>query len=95
MKSLKIEYLKKATKFLKKNSSYINRDDIETLIVKAIKKIVYKEDINIDVKALQAEFSSFYRIRKGKVRILFEYLDGEVIITAIVSDIDFRGNIYK
>jgi mRNA-degrading endonuclease RelE of RelBE toxin-antitoxin system len=37
----------------------------------------------------------FYRIRDGKVRILFEFKNDEIKITAIITDIDFRGEIYK
>ena len=36
----------------------------------------------------------YYRIRSGKVRILFELIDGQITVTAIVNDVEFRGNVY-
>ena len=65
------------------------------LVVKSIKKILFKEDINIDVKQLKGNFKNFYRVRVGKIRILFELNNNEIKIIAIVNDIDFRGDIYK
>jgi mRNA interferase RelE/StbE len=93
--NLEIEYLKRADKFLSKNSNLIARDKVRELVVKSIKKIVLKEDTNIDVKRLKGDLNSFYRIRSGKIRVLIEIVDKRVKIVAIVYDIDFRGNIYK
>ncbi len=92
---LVIEYLKKAEKFLGKNQQAFSKEKVDTLIIKAVKKIIKNEDINIDVKQLQSNFKGFYRIRSGKVRILFEMVDNNIKIIAIINDIDFRGNIYK
>jgi len=36
-----------------------------------------------------------YRIRKGNIRIIVTLEDDEIVIEAIITDIGFRGNIYK
>ena len=92
---LEIIYLKKADKFFIKNSNILSKIKVKELIIKAVKKIIKKEDINIDVKRLQGNFNHFYRIRNGKIRILFELENNEIKIIAIINDIDFRGDVYK
>ena len=92
---LEIVYLKKADKFFIKNSNILTKIKTKELLIKAVKKIVKKEDINIDVKRLQGNLHNFYRIRNGKIRILFELENNEIKIIAIINDIDFRGGIYK
>ncbi len=94
-KQIKITYLKKATKFLKKHQDTISEDTVDELIILTIKKKVFDLDVNVDVKSLKGELQGKYRIRKGKIRIIIEIQEKEVIIQSIVEDIDFRGNIYK
>ncbi len=45
-------------------------------------------------KQLNGTLQKYYRIRSGKVRILFELIDGQITVRAIVNDVDFRGNVY-
>lgn len=92
--NLEIVYLKKADKFFLKNSHTLSKEKSKELILKAVKKIVKNEDVNIDIKQLKGNLQKYYRIRSGKVRILFELVDEQIIIKAIVNDIDFRGDIY-
>lgn len=51
------------------------------------------EQINIDLKPLKGEFTGMYRLRKGNIRIIFSYEQGEIVI-ASVETVDFRGNVY-
>jgi len=46
------------------------------------------------LKALKGDLLGKYRIRKNSIRIIFSIYEEEVIIEAIVENIDFRGNIY-
>ena len=92
--NLEIEYLKKADKFFIKHNKIFSKERSKELIIKSVKKILQNEDTNVDVKQLKGHLQKYYRIRSGKVRILFELIDAQVIVTAIVSDVDFRGNIY-
>jgi mRNA-degrading endonuclease RelE of RelBE toxin-antitoxin system len=56
--------------------------------LKKLKQDPYNEDA--DVKKLKAYGSNVYRLRFGKIRIIYEIVEKEVEIVAI----DYRGNIY-
>lgn len=88
-------YNRKVDKFLSKNSHILDKNTLRELLIKAVKKIILKEDINIDVKKLKGELSHLYRVRQNKIRIVFEIINNEIIVQLIVEDVDFRGNIYE
>ena len=94
-KDIKLTYLKKAAKFLSKHPSVITEDQVDTLVVKFIKRKIYHLDVNIDYKQMRGAISNVYRIRKGDIRIIITLKHDEIIIEAIVTDIGFRGDIYK
>jgi len=94
-KEIKLTYLKKAIKFLAKNSSVITEDQVDVLVVKFIKRKIYNLDENIDYKQMSGAISNVYRIRKGNIRIIVTLEDDEIIIEAIITDIGFRGDVYK
>ena len=49
--------------------------------------------MNIDVKKMKAEWKEYFRIRKGKLRIILNIdFDGHSVF---VDKIDFRGDVYK
>ena len=91
--NIEINFSKKAEKFLRKNTSLIKQNEVENLTISALKKLIYKTDINIDFKKLEGKLRGLYRIRKGKVRIILKIKNGKIIIVSIIS-IDFRGNVY-
>lgn len=94
-KEIKLTYLKKATKFLDKNKSVLTEEQVDVLVIKFIKKKLYNIDTNIDYKQMSGTITNIYRIRKANIRIIIRLDDGEVIVEAIVTDIGFRGDIYK
>ena len=94
IKNVKITYLKKAIKFLQKNTNTISEIEVDNLVILVIKKKIYNLDVSIDIKDLKENLKGKSRIRKGKIRIIFELIEDELIIESIVEDIDFRGNIY-
>jgi len=94
-KEIKLTYLKKATKFLAKNKSVLTEEQVDILVIKFIKKKFYNIDTNVDYKQMSGAISNIYRIRKSNIRIILRLDDGEVIIEAIVTDIGFRGDVYK
>nr|MBC8362975.1 hypothetical protein [Candidatus Desulfatibia profunda] len=51
------------------------------------------ESVSVDVKKLKGDWQGFYRIRKGKLRIIFELNFQEHLIC--VARIDHRGKVYK
>jgi len=63
----KIEYSKEARKF-------IDEQNIWNQIREGIKRFLLKikgEDVNIDVRKLVGDWKGYYRIRMGKIRIIF------------------------
>jgi len=92
-KKIKLTYLKQPAKFIKKNN--INENEIDDLVIKLVKIIKFNKQINLDFKTLKGELKGKYRIRKGKLRIIVTIKDNEIIIEAIIENIDFRGSIYK
>jgi mRNA-degrading endonuclease RelE of RelBE toxin-antitoxin system len=93
-KNIEIQYLKKANKFLAKNFNVITKNDVDALIIKAIRKIFKNEDINIDLKSMST-MESYYRIRKGNIRIIFYIDENDELIVSVVETIGYRGDIYK
>jgi hypothetical protein len=85
-----IEYSKDTDSFIKKHRH------IKDVLIGEIKKLIQKlngENVNIKFKKLTGDWEGYYRIRKGKIRIIV-YLDfaKHVVYT---ENIDFRGNVYK
>lgn len=85
----KIETSKNAEKFLAKTQ--LTKDELFDLTERAIRHF-RGEDVNIDIKKLTGDWTGFYRIRTGKIRIIaeFRFEDSAVFI----EEIDWRGNIY-
>ncbi len=91
--NLEISYSKKANKFLENNTKVLTEEEVDKLIVSAIKKIFKIEKSNIDLKKLKGKLKGYFRIKKGDIRIVFS-LNKDKILKALIHDIDFRGNIY-
>lgn len=83
-------------KYSKRATDFIDEHNIRVKIREAIKDFIFKitgSNININAKKLKGEWAGYYRIRKGKVRIILKP-DSESK-TIFVDIIDFRGNVYK
>ena len=81
-----------ADRFLISNKTKIGEEEIFDLIRKSLLKF-RGENINIDIKKLKGEWEGFFRIRKGELRVIVEF-DFENF-TALIEQIDWRGNAYK
>lgn len=92
-KTIDIVYSKSAEAFIEKNSVLLDFATSNTLLIKAMRTILHIEQSNIDLKKLKGISPAIYRIRKGDIRILFRYENGEIIVVH-VETIDFRGNVY-
>lgn len=77
-----IQLQKSVVKFIKKQSKETQKRIVEA---------VYKLPVG-DVKKLKG-YGSFYRLRVGDIRIIFEKLEDKFII--VVIDIGNRGQIYN
>ncbi len=85
-----IDLSKSSLKFINKNN--INKKNIVSILIIAIKKL-QGQNINIDIKKMSGNWEGFYRVRKGKIRILISISFEDLSI--YVDKIDYRGNIYK
>jgi mRNA-degrading endonuclease RelE of RelBE toxin-antitoxin system len=95
LKQIDILWKKRALKFSEKNQNF-SKLKVEELVILSIRKHLLGENIQIDSIPMKGDFNDHYRIRKGKVRIVFSIGENnEVVIEAIVENIDFRGGIYK
>jgi mRNA interferase RelE/StbE len=85
----KINYSRDAEKFIERENI---RGETRQDLAKFLKR-TKGEDINVDVKKLKGSWAGYYRIKKGKIRIIFDvdYKNKAVFI----EKIDFRGDVYK
>lgn len=96
-KLLQIQFERKADKFFSKGTSgkgNISKDEVSGLIIKTVRKLSGQNE-NVDVKRLKGEYKGYLRIRKGDLRIVLKITEDESLIIVTVSNIDFRGNVYK
>ena len=85
----KIETSKNAEKFLAKNQ--LSKNEVFDLIGRAIRRL-RGERTNVNMKKLTGEWTGFYRIRRGKIRIIAEFRFEDSVV--FIEEIDWRGNIY-
>ena len=84
-----VNYSGKAKKFMDEKKIH---DEVKDAIRKFILKMS-GERLNIDLRKLVGNWSGYYRIRVGKIRIIFKVFKEEREI--FVERIDYRGNVYK
>ena len=84
-----IDLAKHANTFIEVNR--IPKEHIFSIVADAIRNF-QGEVISIDIRKMKGKWEGFYRIRKGKWRIIAEFnFDGHLVF---IEDIDWRGNIY-
>ncbi len=84
-----VRYSKQTSRFLQKHSIDSLDDDIR----KAIRRVIFKEETNIDVKKMKGEWQGYYRIRQGDLRIIIRFEAENKIV--FVHRIGWRGNVYR
>ena len=85
----RIGYSREALKF-------IEEQDVGVQVKEGLEKFLLKmkgENVNVDAKKLCGDWIGYYRLRKGKVRIIFEI--DKIERALFVEKIDFRGDVYK
>jgi len=81
---------RQAHKFLAKN--HLSDDFVIPLVGRALGKF-FGGSVSVDVKRLSGAWAGYYRIRSGKIRIIFAF-DAEER-RAFVEVVDYRGSVYK
>lgn len=84
-----IEYSRDADRFIQVEGI---QGEVNKQIQDFLKKLM-GESINIDVKKLKGEWKGYFRIRKGRLRIIFSVDTSSRSI--YVERVDFRGDAYK
>ena len=79
-----------ASEFLK--HAKISEEEVFDCIRKSLLKF-QGGNVNIDIKKLQGVWDGFYRIRKGKIRLIAEF--NFDVRSVFIEQIDWRGNVYK
>ncbi|MDO8492676.1 MAG: hypothetical protein Q7S34_03500 [bacterium] len=81
---------KEALSFLEKNR--LPTEEAESIIASAIRRF-QGENENVDIVKLKGKWFGFFRVRKGKIRIIVSFdFDN---LSAFIDKIDWRGNVYK
>ena len=85
----RIDYSRNAEKF-------IESQNIRADVSEQLKRFLMKMkggNVNIDLRKLSGEWEGYYRLRKGRLRIIFEIDKKDQVL--FVDRIDFRGDVYK
>lgn len=81
--------------FTKQAESFIEEQKVSVEVFELIKLAIQKfqgEIVSIDIRKMKGEWGGFYRIRKGKWRIIASFdFDNTYVFVEVV---DWRGNIY-
>ena len=92
---MEIKFSKSAIKFLNKLTPK-NKEQIRTKIFFLLGFIETQRFIPIkelDIKKLKGNWQGFYRMRIGKIRVIFTINEDKNELS--IYEIDFRGDIYK
>ena len=84
-----VELARHASTFIEVN--HIPKEYVFDVITDAIKNF-QGEMVSIDIRKMKGEWEGFYRIRKGKWRVIVEFDFNSSSV--FIEDIDWRGNIY-
>ena len=91
---LEISCSKASDRFLSKNRELMTEDELERLIIQSVRKILKIEDVALDIKSLKDKYRGYFRIRKGKIRIIFSLKKDKVLI-ALIHAVGLRKDIYR
>ena len=75
---------------------FIESQNIRADVSEQLKRFLMKMkggNVNIDLRKLSGEWEGYYRLRKGRLRIIFEIDKTDRVL--FVDRIDFRGDVYK
>ncbi|MCF7845525.1 MAG: hypothetical protein K9M12_02055 [Candidatus Pacebacteria bacterium] len=79
-----------AEKFIRKHKLDIKEI---ILIAKKVTDYFQGESLNVDIKKLKGNWKGFYRVRKGKIRIILRFDFKKLIV--FIEEMDYRKDAYK
>ena len=88
-REIQFRYTKSTAKFFKLH------EDVKAEFVEAFRELLIGEHPeSVDYKRLKGKFSRYYRLRLGEYRVVFTYIDGQIVIVEVILA-GSRGDIYK
>lgn len=87
----KIKYSKRAIDFLRRENIEIG--EVEILVVRSIRKLFLGKSEAVDIKKMKGNWKGYYRIRRGKMRIIVRFNHAERV--AYVERVGWRGKVYR
>lgn len=85
----RVDYSRGSEKFIEKqNIREEVREELRRFLIR-----LKGENVNVDVKKLTGDWTGYYRLRKGKIRIIFSLNKSEKSL--YVEKIDYREDVYK
>ena len=84
---VKIEliYSKQSAKFLSKYHKKFNEDQVELILLKALKQIFTSQTINIDLKKMKGKYDGYFRVKSNQIRIVFRYTKQNATIDVFIQ----------
>lgn len=90
MNQWRIHLSNEVDKFFKRNK--VTFEEVADMVGKAV-SMFRGEVANVDIKKLKGKWVGYYRIRKGRIRMIVSF-DFE-IQEVHIAEVDWRGNVYK
>jgi mRNA interferase RelE/StbE len=85
----RVDYSRGSEKFIEKqNIREEVREELRRFLIR-----LKGENVNVDVGKLTGDWTGYYRLRKGKIRIIFSLNKSEKSL--YVEKIDYREDVYK
>ena len=85
----RIDYSRDSLEFINKHALQDKvREELRKFLV-----VIHKGQAPINLKKLEGKWTGYYRLRKGKIRIIFYINKSEKVL--YVERVDFRGNVYR
>jgi len=85
----RIDYSRDSIEFINKNRL---QDKVREELMKFL-VAMKRGQAPINLKKLEGKWAGYYRLRKGKIRIIFYITKLEKVL--YVERVDFRGNVYR
>lgn len=80
MNDVKIEYARKAEKFLDRNAHRLSKEDADQFVLKGVRKIHGDHAVSVDLIKMKGRSKGKYRLSTGDIRIIFSIKQGIVYV---------------
>ncbi len=88
--------MKWRTEYSRDADKFIEKQNIRVEVTGELKKFLIKMqggNVNLNLKKLTGDWAGYFRLRKGKLRVIFEI--NKIEKNLFIEKVDFRGDVYK